>query len=140
MPKCNKTAARKDELAVHCAAGGSVSDWAKKVGVNERTAYRLYADPAVKKAIAKHRAEIVQQAIGRLSIRSTWAIDGITKLARDSTSDSVKLGAFRELLGQLVNLSNWAEIEKRLIHLEQLYAARLGASDISAGEDEGDDD
>ena len=67
-------------LAAAIAEGISVGKWALSNNVPERTAYRWAAEPEVRSEIESIRRRALDEAIGRLAKRATWAVDGIVEL------------------------------------------------------------
>ena len=80
-------------LAAALAGGTSVAKWASSNEVPERTAYRWAAEPEVRSEIESIRRRALDEAIGRLAKRATWAVDGIVGLGENAASESVRLSA-----------------------------------------------
>jgi hypothetical protein len=117
MPKRNEH--RFEQLAVAIASGSSVAAWCRKSGVPERTAYHWYADPEFQEKVAEHRNRIVDRAIGKLTAHVTKAVGQIAALAKGADSESVRLQASRAILAELISVSNWSDLDRRLKALEE---------------------
>jgi hypothetical protein len=78
-------------LAAAIAEGTAVTKWASSNEVPERTAYRWAAEPEVRAEVESIRRRALDEAIGRLAKRATWAVDGIVELGENATSESVRL-------------------------------------------------
>jgi hypothetical protein len=120
MPE-ERPRSRKTELALAIANGTSVTAWARGNQVPKRTAYRWAGEPKVRAAVESYRRRAVDQAIGRMARRVTWATDGIAKLAEGAASESVKLTALRAILSDMMAVSQFAGLEQRITELEQQF-------------------
>ena len=104
----------KLQLATAVAEGTSVKKWAEADKVPERTAYRWHAKSArsgPKSNPIRRRA--LDEAIGRMAKRATWAVDGIVELGENAKSESVRLSALRSVMSDYVAVSNFAGIDDR---------------------------
>ena len=72
---------KKTQLAVAVAQGISVAAWARTNEVPRATAYRWASEPEVRRAVEACRRRIVDQAVGKMTKKSNWAVDRIVKLA-----------------------------------------------------------
>ena len=113
------TNSHKTLLAAAIAAGASIEKWAASNAVPERTAYRWAGEPEVRSEIESIRRRALDEAIGRLATRATWAVDGIVKLGENAPSDSVKLSALRAVMSEFIAVSNFAGLEVRVAELEE---------------------
>jgi hypothetical protein len=121
MPKPNSEN-RKVQLALALAGGATVSDWAEKNNVSERTAYRLAASPEVRERVEAIRRDALEQAVGRLSGNAGGAAEQINRLAREANSEAVRLQASRAVLDELMTVSSYAALERRLAEVERRLA------------------
>lgn len=110
---------RKADLAMAMVAGTSVIDWATRNGITERTAYRWARSPEVAEQVEIIRRESLEQAVNQLSRRATDAAGVITQLAREAASESVRLQAARAVLSELMALSGFAALERRMAEIER---------------------
>jgi hypothetical protein len=92
---------QKMPLAAAIAEGTAVAKWASTNEVPERTAYRWAAEPEVRSEIESIRRRALDEAIGRLAKRATWAVDGTVTLGEDAASESVRLSALRAVMSDL---------------------------------------
>ena len=84
-----------------------------------RTAYTWSRCPEVTEAVEHIRREVLDRAIGRLSNNATAVADRIAKLALEAAAESVQLSACRAVLAELMTISNYAAIERRLAQVER---------------------
>ncbi len=111
-------------LAVAVAEGTAIAKWAASHEVPERTAYRWAAEPEVRSEIESIRRRALDEAIGRLARRATWAVDGIVELGESADSESVRLSALRAVMSDFITVSNFAGLELRVAELEEQTHAR----------------
>jgi hypothetical protein len=110
---------RKGQLALALASGATAADWAKENNVPGRTAYRWSRCPEVIDEVEAIRRAALERAIGRLSGRVTEAAEQILALARDAASESVRLQAARAVLADLMSVSSFAALERRMAQIER---------------------
>jgi len=65
------------------------------------------------------RRRALEEAIGRIANRATWAVEGIIKLGDDAASGSVRLLALRAVLSEFIAVSEFAGLEGRVAKLEE---------------------
>ncbi len=112
-----------NEALITALAGGSkIEDAAREAGISESTAYRRLRDPDFRKKVADARAEMVSQAIGRLTLASTGATVTLIKLLAEPTPPAVRLGAARSILELGAKLRESEELEQRVAALEESMA------------------
>jgi hypothetical protein len=112
----------KANLALAMAAGTAVPDWARANDVPSRTAYTWSRSPEVLDQVKLIRSQVLDRTAGRLSDNATAAADKIAKLAQEAASESVQLQAARAVLAELMTVSNYLAIERRLDELERRVA------------------
>ncbi len=120
---------QKTSLALAIAQGTSVAAWARSNKVAKRTAYRWAKEPKVQDAVKAYRTRAVDRAIGRMAKNVTCAADGIIRLAREAESESVKLSALRAILADMMAISNYAGLERRMSQIEEQLHDRTGSTD-----------
>ncbi len=116
----------KTQLALAVAAGTSVCAWARAHEVPMRTAYRWANEPKVRGAVETFRRRALDRAIGRMTGRATWAVNGIAKLADSADSESVRLSALRAMLSDMMAVSEFAGLEQRMAQIEEQLRERVG--------------
>jgi hypothetical protein len=99
------TNSQKMLLAAAIAEGTAVAKWASNIEVPERTAYRWAAEAEVRFEIESIRRRALDEAIGRLAKRATWAVDRIVGLGENATSESGRLSAVRAAMSEFVAIS-----------------------------------
>lgn len=87
-----------DALVVALASGATVTLAARKAGLSDRTARRRLADAAFRLRVSGARSELVRRAVGKLAGAGALAVKTLRTLAKDATSEQVRLGAARALL------------------------------------------
>ena len=113
---------RKANLALALAAGKTVADWAKDNAIPDRTARTWSHSPEVRDQVEAIRRAVIDRTIGRLSDHATEAADQIARLAKDATSEAVRLQAARAVLAELMAVSNYATLDSRLAEVERRIA------------------
>jgi hypothetical protein len=101
------------------ASGVSVDKWSRNNGVSRRAAFRWAKAPKVRAEVEEYRRRALDQALGRMARRVSWATDGIAKLAKNAKSESVKLAALRSMVSDLMSVSDFAVMDKRMTKIEE---------------------
>ena len=111
---------QRDESELICALarGLSHAQAAQEAGVSVRTVQRRASDPAVRAAVAGARQAMVGEATGRLATAAERAVATLEDLL-ESDADSVRLGASRALLDNLLRFRDSEELSDRVRQLEQ---------------------
>jgi hypothetical protein len=126
---------RKHKFARDVATGAEIAEWSRKNRVSKRTAFRWYHSPEVRDEIERVRREVLDGAIGRLSRHATSAAAQITLLAGEAQSEAVRLQASRAVLAEILTVSNYAVLERRMAEIER----RLQDGAVAAWSDPGSD-
>ncbi len=113
------TNSQKMLLATAIAEGISVAKWALSNGVPERTAYHWAAQREVRAEVESIRSRALDEAIGRMANRATWAVNGIVNLGENANSESVRLSALRAVMSDFIAVSKYAGLEGRVAALEE---------------------
>ena len=109
----------KYKLAAALADGQSSAEWASANGVKERTAQRWATEPEVRAEVELCRRGALDQAVGRMSKRATWATEKIAELAENARSESVRLAALRSILTDMMAVCDFVGLEERIARLEE---------------------
>jgi hypothetical protein len=117
---------KKTQLALALAQGVSVAAWARGKRVPKRTAYRWASEPKVRATVDSCRRRALDQAIGRMARRATWAVDQIVTLGENAQSESVKLKALRAVLSDMMKVSEFSVLEVRMTEIEEKLRGRNG--------------
>jgi hypothetical protein len=104
-------------LAVALASGLTVEAAARQANVAPRTVYRRLGDPDFLREVDTLRADMVGQALGRLTESMTAAADTLRALLA-ARGESVRLGAARSILELPLRLREAAELAQRVRDLE----------------------
>ena len=124
---------KKTALAVVVAQGASVSAWARRNGVPQSTAYYWSNQREVRRMVDALRRRALDRAIGRMSRHAVGAADGISKLATEAESESVKLRAWRALLTDQIAFTKYAGWEGRLADLEEKARVESQGPNVQGG-------
>jgi hypothetical protein len=111
----------KEELALALAQGVSAAKWARANDVCKMTAYRWATEPEVREMVESFRRRAIDQAIGRMTRRTLFAVDGIAKLASDAESESVRLSACRAILADTMAVSRYWNLEAKMAEINEWY-------------------
>jgi hypothetical protein len=124
--------AKKIQLAVAIAQGHSVARWARDNGVHRSTAFRWASEPDVRSAVETCRRRTLDRAIGRMTTRAPWACDQIAALAEGADSQSVRLRALGLMFRDVMAVSKFSNLERRMAKLEEDDRERTGKTDQEA--------
>ena len=124
---------KKTKLAIVIAQGASVPAWARRNEVPTSTAYYWANQPEVRRMVDTLRRRSLDRAIGRMSRCAVDAADGISKLAKDAESESVKLRAWRVILSDQIAFTKYAGWEGRLAALEEKSSAQAQGPNVQGG-------
>lgn len=119
---------QKARLALSLAMGIRAGAWAKANGVPRQTAYAWARMPEVLKAVDQIRARLIDRAIGRLTEHAIQAAEEITRLSKEAESESVRLQASRAVLSEMLTITDYATMERRLAAVER----RLRQTEVRA--------
>jgi len=109
----------KDELlALALAQGKTRAQAAAAVGLGERTVYTKLARPEFAQRVRDLRAELLDRAVGHLTEAAEEAAMTLRELLAKDVPPTVRLGAARAVLADLVSLAFHASVEERLASLE----------------------
>ena len=106
---------------VALAGGATFKDAAEQAGINERTARRWMDAPAFRKQVDDTRAEMLAQAVAKLTSASTAAVETLQALL-SSEMDFARLAAARTILEVGMKLREQHDLAERVAALEE----RLG--------------
>lgn len=115
-------------LIAALAAGASYVDAAKAAGVSERTVRRRMAEPAFRQQVDEIRAEMLAQAVAKLTSASVKAVETLEALL-GSPLDFARLSAARAILELAAKYREQHDIAERIAALE----ARSAAWDAKGG-------
>lgn len=116
---------RGDAALISALAGGaSLRQAAALAGVSASTAYRRTTDPQFQEQVDQARAELIDQAIGKIASASAEASDTLHALL-NSPRDYVRFQAAAKILDAAIAVSQNAELERRLAALEAEVADAL---------------
>jgi hypothetical protein len=110
-------------LALAIAAGSTATKWAREQGLEPRTVRNWARLPQCKLAVERHRRQIVDRAIGKLTRHTLAAVDVLAKLMKDGENGSIQLSAAKSILTSLMEVENHSMTMKTVNDL----AARLEA-------------
>jgi hypothetical protein len=106
-------------LIVALACGQPVRQAGETADVSERTVYRRLQDEAFRASLARERARLVEEAVGRLALGMTTAADTLVTIATDlEAPTSTRVSAARAVLELGSRLRAELDLERRLEQLE----------------------
>jgi DNA-binding phage protein len=105
-------------LGTALAKGATVAQAAQQAGVSERTAYRRLQQPEFQKRIDAVQDDMIQRAAAVLTTAAQEGIHSLVALQDPSTPPAVRRGAARDILEMGLRLREAANLEKRLLALE----------------------
>jgi transposase len=114
------------------AKGATVAQAARQVGVSERTVYRRRQQPEFQARVEALQNDVYQRVASLLSKAAEQGIHSLVRLQEKSTPASVRRAAARDILEMGMRLRETAELEKRLLALENGSAA-ASVSTVPAG-------
>ena len=107
-------------LMVALASGQPVRQAAESADVSERTVYRRLQDEAFRMSLARERARLIEEAVGRLAYGMTTAADTLAEIAADTGAPaSARVSAARAVLELGQRLRGELDLERRLEQLEE---------------------
>jgi hypothetical protein len=102
------------------ACGATVENAARKAGVSERTAYRRLDDPAFMQQLQQARIDMVQRTASMLTGAGVAAVKTLVDLQHDAAVPAaVRRGAARDVLELAIKYRETAELEQRVVALEE---------------------
>ena len=110
---------KKLGLAAAIARGISIHSWAKKNDVPKTTAYRWAQEPQVRIEAQAIRRRMPDRVAGAMTKRGVFALDGITRLASESESESVQLNALKTILADALRNARYTDLETRMAAFEE---------------------
>lgn len=125
----------RDKLAAWVASGRSIAAFGKQHEIPIRTCYSWSGTPEFKAKVRRIRQRMLDRVAGTLIRHGLGAVDQIARLSRQGDSDTVKLGAAKVLLDQMIHISDHADWERRLAALETNAARPTGGSDTDTHAD-----
>jgi hypothetical protein len=123
---------QKTDLALAIAHGIAVAKWARDHDVPKRTAYTWAREPKMRAAVESIRRQAIDRAVGRMSRRVTWAADAVAKLAKDAVSESVRLAALRAIIADMMEVTKFSGLERRMVDIEERLSERTENPDCTS--------
>jgi hypothetical protein len=100
------------------ARGVKAVDWARENAVPQATAYRWAAKPQVKSAMREARRRELEELVGLSAENYRWSVDGIKALARDASSEAVRLAAYKSFQLDVFKLVQYAQVHDQMKAVE----------------------
>ena len=88
------------------------------------TVYTKLSRPDFARRVRDLRGEFVNSAVGRLTEAATKAADTLKELLAPEVAPTVRLGAARAVLADLVSLAFHQSVEERLLEVERRLGER----------------
>src|SRR5271166_2712663 len=112
-----------ERLLIALACGSTAEAAARSLNVSERTVYRRLADPAFRRRLQEMRADMVQRTAGALTAAASEAVRTLLALQKEAAPPAVRLGAARAVIELGTKLRETADLEARILALEEQAAA-----------------
>jgi hypothetical protein len=122
---------KKTQLALALAQRISVALWARDNQMPRSTAYRWASQPELRATVESCRRRARDRALGRMAMRAHWTSDQIAKLAAGAESESVKLRALRSILADVISVSKFSDLRRRMAAIEQELHERTDNASLS---------
>jgi hypothetical protein len=106
-------------LLLALACGATIENAARSAGISESTAFRRLADPDFKRQLYDLRADMAQRTAAMLTAAGGEAVKTLLALQKESVTPATRLGAARAVLELGVKLRETAELEQRVLAVEQ---------------------
>jgi hypothetical protein len=119
---------RRRGLAEAMARGVKAAEWARENGVAESTAYRWAAKAQVKAAVREARRRALEELVGLSAEDHRWSVDGIKALARDASSEAVRLAAYKSFQLDVFKLVQYAQVHDQMKAIEEKILGRKNAA------------
>ena len=110
------------QLLTALACGATVEQAAAKTKLSESTVYRRLKDPAFLQRLQALKAEMVQRAAAMLTAAAMESVKTLLELQKSTNTGAVRLGAARSVLEMGVKLREVADLERRIVALEEQLA------------------
>ncbi len=121
-------------LVTALAVGATVEQAAERAGVSAWTVHRRLTDADFKRRVDDARAELLGQAMARLSATATAAVTTLAALLDDGVPPAVRLGAARSILDVALRWREQDELARRLDNVESwIEVVDAGADTGGAG-------
>jgi transposase len=106
-------------LALRVATGCRVKDAATELAIPRTTSYRWSRSPSFRSKVGELRAELLGQAVGKISEAATKAVETLAELMQDREQKAAdRIAAAKALLTSLQGLSQLGELRDRLTRIE----------------------
>lgn len=114
------------EVALALAEGAGVAEAGRRVGLSRKAVYRRLQDEEFKAHVRELRAELLDEAGGKLSHATSRAAE-VLVLLLEGENEFVRLNAARTILESALRMREVLEVEERLAAIEE----RLQAQEVA---------
>jgi hypothetical protein len=115
-----------DALAASIASGLSRQAAAAAAGVSERHLYRRLRDAAFRARVDAARAELLEQAVGRLSGLGARAAETLSSLMSEKVPAAVRLGAAKATLEYMLRGTEVLRLARQVEEIRRLVEGGNG--------------
>jgi len=126
MPDEQPNTDQRDQFAVAMALGQKVAVWAKKNGIPRRTCYNWRKTKEYKVTVQDVRRRAYERAIGQFVRNLTNAVGEIALLAKEATSESIRLQAARAVLRESIKVREHYDLDEMMTDIERRLDERDG--------------
>src|SRR5262245_56433992 len=110
---------RDEQIAQLLAGGAMIKSVAKAVGLSVSQTYRKAREPQIRARVAQIRRQYIDRTVGKLASLAGKATSTLAGLLRPGIADSVRLGAAKAVLDQLLEIHTYARLADRIDVLEK---------------------
>jgi hypothetical protein len=112
-----------ERLLIALACGSTAEAAARTLDVSARTVYRRLADPAFRRRLQEMRADMVQRTAAAMTAAGSEAVRTLLALQKEGEPPAVRLGAARAIIELGTKMRETADLEARILALEEQAAA-----------------
>src|SRR5258708_26017650 len=106
-------------LLMALACGATVEAAARSAGISQATVYRRLHDTEFCNQLQQTKADMVQRTASMLTASGMESVKTLMELQKPLTPPAVRLGAARSVIELGVKIREVADLEKRLLALEE---------------------
>jgi hypothetical protein len=106
-------------LLMALVCGATVEAAARAADISQATAHRRLKDPEFCNQIQQTKADMVQRTASMLTASGMESVKTLMELQKPLTPPAVRLGAARSVIELGVKMREVADLEKRLLALEE---------------------
>ena len=129
-------AGKRQHVAMLLVAGFPIVQAAREAGVGPRTIHNWLAKSEYRAYINKLRSNFVDEALGRLTVAATRAVDTLVGLLQSPTP-SIRLRSATSILDLLIKIRGHKELIERIAGIEEKCGLVNVAFEATPGDEPG---